>query len=100
MNQTTLIRKAIAEMRAICFFYGDKMRVIEPHQLGIIAGNMLHLSGFDTRENRWKQFLVSDIRDIHLTNDMFTKARDGFRPGPSNKYPTIVEEIKPSLQAV
>ena len=84
-----LIRTAIEQRRLIRLIYHGKVRILEPHDHGIL-NNAVQLLGYQLAGSssrplpNWLLLKVNDIADLVLLNDTFP----GGRPNPTGKHRT------------
>lgn len=83
-NQDTIIN-SIDRQAIITFHYNDCRRRVEPHLLGLSTNNELTLCAWQiagTGEG-WRDFHVSKMADIQVTEESFAGAREGYNPHDS-----------------
>jgi hypothetical protein len=86
-NLDTLIRIAIKQKRLVELVYGNKPRILEPHDYGVHKGSV-KLLGYQVGGSssgplpNWRWMEVNSISDIHLLDRTFP----GGRPSPSGKH--------------
>ena len=73
-----LLKRAINEKRRIAFQYQGNPRTVEPHLVGINSKLNEALRAFQTggkstsgRLPAWKMFLIKDIENIEILNEVF-----------------------------
>ena len=83
----TLVADAIRARRLLRFVYEGYERIVEPHLYGINTANHEMVSGFlvggwsaSETEPGWRNFLVSEMHDIHALAEGFGGPRAGFNP--------------------
>lgn len=80
------ICSAIQNKQVISFYYNNRQRVVEPHLLGHGKNNELTLSAWQlsggTQES-WRQFHVSKISLLAITDRNFSFSRQGYNPNDS-----------------
>jgi hypothetical protein len=88
-----LICEAIARRRLLMFGYGDNVRLVEPHVLGVNTAGREALSGWlrpgysrSDPNGGWRMFLLSGMRDIGMMSGEFTP-----RPGYNAEDPQFAE---------
>jgi hypothetical protein len=87
MDVDALIRSAIEHRRLLELIYGNKRRIVEPHDYGIHKG-VAKLLAFQVAGDssgslpNWRWLGVQSISDIHLLDTTFR----GGRPNPSGKH--------------
>lgn len=74
----SLLAQAIRERRVVAFSYHGEGRLVEPYQLGEVAGR-LTLRGWQSRKG-WRSFLVREMVAIQATDRYFDEPRDGYAP--------------------
>ena len=79
-----LICEAIARRRLLMFGYGDNVRLVEPHVLGLNTAGHEALSGWlrpgysrSDPDGGWRMFLLSGMRDVGMMSAEFTP-RQGY----------------------
>ena len=82
-----LICDAIGASRLLRFIYEGYERIVEPHLYGINAANHEALSAWivegwsaTSGQAGWRNYLVSDMHDIHVLARPFEGPRSGFNP--------------------
>ncbi len=91
----TVIAKAIESKKLIAFMYGDHLREVEPHVLGIINGNLQLLSyqvGGSSSSGgipEWRRFELMKITSLRVLEKDFK----GARPVPSGKHSSWDQQI-------
>ena len=77
---------AIQNKLAISFYYKNRQRVVEPHLIGYNQNNELTLSAWQlsggTQES-WRQFHLSKISSLAITDRNFSSSRQGYNPNDS-----------------
>ncbi len=87
MDVDALIRSAIEHRRLLELIYGNKRRIVEPHDYGIHRG-VIKLLAFQIAGDssgplpNWRWLDVQSISAIHLLDTTF----GGGRPNPSGKH--------------
>jgi hypothetical protein len=83
MNQQ--LCTAITRRSLIMFEYGDLIRVVEPHRVGINSAGHPMLSGWlragysrSDPAGGWRNYLLSDIRGLQLLDAPFAGTRPGY----------------------
>jgi hypothetical protein len=82
-----LLRAAIEQKRLVQLVYGNKLRILEPHDYGVHKGSV-KLLGYQVGDSssgplpNWRWMEVKSISDIHLLDRTFP----GGRPSPSGKH--------------
>jgi hypothetical protein len=95
----TLIRAAIDQKRLVELIYGNKRRIVEPHDYGIQNGTpkllTYQVAGSSTgRLPNWRWLKVDSISDLRLLDRTFP----GGRPSPSgkhHKWDQLLARVKP-----
>jgi hypothetical protein len=82
-----LLRAAIDQKRLIKLVYQDKIRIVEPHDYGVLKGvtKLLayQISGSSTgRLPNWRWMEINQISEVELLDKTFP----GGRPSPSGKH--------------
>lgn len=79
--------KAIAEKRIVTITYKGHSRVIEPHLVGRKRSGNDALSAWQVggysdsnRQPPWRNYLLSEIESISLSDQHFDAPRPGFNP--------------------
>jgi hypothetical protein len=90
MDATQLERQvceAITRRCLVMFEYGDLIRVVEPHRLGINSAGHIMLSGWlragysrSDPAGGWRNYLLSDIHALQVLAAPFAVARPGYAP--------------------
>jgi hypothetical protein len=86
-NVDGLIRTAIKQKRLVELVYGNKLRILEPHDYGVHKGSV-KLLGYQVGGSssaplpNWRWMEVNSISDIHLLDRTFP----GGRPSLSGKH--------------
>lgn len=82
-----IICDAIRAKRLLRFIYEGYERIVEPHLHGINSANHEMLSGWlvggwsESRpEPGWRNYLVSDMHDVHALADRFDGPRPKYNP--------------------
>ena len=88
MEATGLDRQlceAITRRWLVMFEYGDLIRVVEPHRLGINSAGHTMLSGWlragysrSDPAGGWRNYLLSDVRSLQVLAAPFAAARPGY----------------------
>jgi hypothetical protein len=88
MDATELDRQvceAITRRWLVMFEYGDLIRVVEPHRLGINSAGHVMLSGWlragysrSDPAGGWRNYLLSDIRSLQVLAAPFAAPRPGY----------------------
>ena len=100
-NVDMLLRTAIEQRRLIQLLYKDKIRIVEPHDYGILNGSVMLLAyqvGGSSSSGRlpdWRLMETDLISDVHLLNESFP----GGRPTPSGihkKWDKLYIRVKPA----
>jgi hypothetical protein len=83
MNQQ--LCAAITRCSLVMFEYGDLIRVVEPHRLGINSAGHLMLSGWlragysrSDPAGGWRNYLVADLRALQVLDAPFAGTRPGY----------------------
>ena len=83
-NLQNQLCSAMRQRSLIMFEYGDLIRVVEPHRIGVNDAGHAVLSGWlragYTRSDSadgWRTYLLDDVRALRLLNAPFTGARAG-----------------------
>lgn len=91
----TTLSDAIKTRRVVQFVYQGHHRVVEPHMLAANELGHYALSGWfvagyshETRPG-WREYLVSGISQLQITDATFPSARPGYNPTGGTKFPTI-----------
>jgi hypothetical protein len=78
---------AIRSRRLLRFVYDGYERIIEPHSHGINSANHEVVSGWlvggwtkTETEPGWRNYLVTDMHDVHVLAESFPGPRPGFNP--------------------
>jgi hypothetical protein len=78
---------AIRSRRLLRFVYDGYERIIEPHSHGINSANHEVVSGWlvggwtkTETEPGWRNYLVTDMHDVHVLAESFAGPRPGFNP--------------------
>ena len=84
---------AIKNRRIATFTYKLKVRVIEPHCLGVAADGRMLLRAYQTApETGWRLFHVDDIADLNETSVPFdVRLTEGYKPGDTHMKQILVE---------
>jgi hypothetical protein len=76
---------AITRRSLVMFEYGDLIRVVEPHRVGVNSAGNTMLSGWlragysrSDPAGGWRNYLVGDIRDLQLLDAPFAGTRPGY----------------------
>jgi hypothetical protein len=82
-----IVCNAIRARHLLRFIYEGYERIIEPHIHGVNSANHEMVSGWlvggwtATRaEEGWRNYLVSEMHDVHALADQFPQPRVGYRP--------------------
>lgn len=85
MNE--IICDAIRARKLLMFGYADLLRVVEPHAYGLSGADRELLSGWlwpghsrSDPKGGWRNYLVEQIRDLQLLNEVFEGPRPGYNP--------------------
>ena len=80
------ICSAIEKKQIISFYYNNRQRFVEPYLLGYSQNNELTLSAWQlsggTQES-WRQFHLSKISSLAITDRNFVPSRQGYNPNDS-----------------
>ena len=79
----TTICNAIAQKRIITFWYENNQRTVEPWLLGYNQKQHLALSAWQLSGGSaigWREFLVSNISGLAITDRTFLNARQDYNP--------------------
>lgn len=107
MNQQ--LCTAITRRSLIMFEYGDLIRVVEPHRVGINSAGHPVLSGWlragysrSDPAGGWRSYLLSDIRALQVLDAPFAGTRPGYSTHDARMRevfcqltPTSVETVPP-----
>lgn len=82
------IAEAVREHRLLTFSYEDLPRTVEPHQYGIhrdtgnevLSGYQVGGSSHSSDRPGWRNFLVTEIRNLGIADDSFDRTRQGYNP--------------------
>jgi hypothetical protein len=76
---------AITRRSLVMFEYGDLIRVVEPHRVGVNSAGRLMLSGWlragysrSDPAGGWRNYLLSDVRSLQLLDAPFAGTRPGY----------------------
>jgi predicted DNA-binding transcriptional regulator YafY len=89
------LSEAIKTRRVVEFVYDGHPRVVEPHMLAANELGHYALSGWFvagySRETRpgWREYLLSDISELEITDSTFPGPRPGYNPTGGTKFPTV-----------
>ena len=79
------LREAIERRSLVMFEYADLVRVVEPHRYGINSAGHPMLSGWlragysrSDPTGGWRNYLLSDIRELQRLDAPFAGARPGY----------------------
>ena len=96
---------AIGARRLLRFIYEGYERIVEPHLYGINAANHEALSawiveGWSATSDRagWRNYLVTDMHDIHVLARPFEGPRSGFNPDDP-KFRQVYCSVAPASEA-
>ena len=85
-----IVCNAIAKKKLLSFGYEGFERVVEPHLCGQnVAGHDLLLAwvirGHSKSDPRpgWRNYLLTEMRNVRVLEDTFDRARPGFKPHDS-----------------
>lgn len=94
-----LINEAIKNKNILEFNYQGFYRVVEPHTFGIFSnGNALlvayQIDGESKSRNTpfWSNFQIDEIEDLTVSEDLFSKSRDGYKRG-DKRFKFIYSEL-------
>lgn len=98
-DRDQLLRAAIKHRRLIRLVYGNRNRIVEPHDYGIHHGSVKLLAyqvgGSSSHKlPNWRWMEMDGITEIHLLNQTFP----GGRPSPSgqhHKWDKLFLRVKP-----
>lgn len=78
--------KTIHEHRLVTFHYDGLMRKVEPYTYGINKKghevlSAFQVTGLSASGNRpmWRLYLISEIRNLQITNEAFSTQRAGYK---------------------
>lgn len=82
------IKEAVESHKIIAFWYKGLKRVVESHTYGLNKGTGKEdLSAYQTEcfgeQPGWKNYLISEITLLDVTNETFTQTRPGYNPNDS-----------------
>lgn len=93
---------AITRRSLVMFEYGDLIRVVEPHRVGVNSAGNTMLSGWlragysrSDPAGGWRNYLVSDIRDLQLLDAPFAGTRPGYA-AHDPRMPEVFCQLTPS----
>jgi len=82
-----LICDAITRRRCISFIYLDRQRMIEPHLCGrnqaghdLVLGYLVAGHSSSDPKPGWRNYLLSELRQVEVTEDGFERPRPRFNP--------------------
>jgi predicted DNA-binding transcriptional regulator YafY len=71
---------AIASKTVLSLVYHDELRELEPHILGYSTTGVVILNGWQiSRDAGWRNFHLSEIMKLDLTDKHFWRARPDYR---------------------
>ena len=81
-NLQNQLCSAMRQRSLIMFEYGDLIRVVEPHRIGVNGAGHAVLSGWlragyirSDSADGWRTYLLDDVRGLQLLNAPFAGAR-------------------------
>jgi len=86
---------AIKTRRVVQFVYGGHLRMVQPHmlaanELGHYALSGWFVAGFSReRTPGWREYLLSGISQLQVTDATFPGPRPGYNPTGGAKFPTV-----------
>jgi hypothetical protein len=93
---------AIMRRSLVMFEYGDLIRVVEPHRVGINSDGHATLSGWlragygrSDPTGGWRNYLVSDIRGLQILDAPFTGTRPDY-PGDDARMREVFCQLTPA----
>lgn len=105
MNQQ--LCTAITRRSLIMFEYGDLIRVVEPHRVGINSAGHPMLSGWlragysrSDPAGGWRNYLLSDIRGLQLLDAPFAGTRPGYSAHDARMREVFCQLTPTSVEAV
>jgi len=102
LQPVPLIVKAIEETRMIRLMYHDKVRILEPHDHGILNGSVQLLGwqirGLSSRPlPNWLLTKIDEISDLRLLNETFPGGRPTDK-GQHIQWDVLFIRVKPAAE--
>lgn len=105
MNQQ--LCTAITRRSLIMFEYGDLIRVVEPHRVGINSAGHPMLSGWlragysrSDPAGGWRNYLLSDIHGLQLLDAPFAGTRPGYSTQDARMREVYCQLTPTSVEAI
>jgi hypothetical protein len=101
-NVDKLLRKAIQQRRLIRVLYGDRERIVEPHDYGVHRGSVkllgYQVGGSSTGKlPNWRWMETHLISEIHLLDQTFPGGR-GAPSGKHHQWDELFVRVRPADQ--
>jgi hypothetical protein len=105
MNQQ--LCTAITRRSLVMFEYGDLIRVVEPHRVGINSAGHPMLSGWlragysrSDPAGGWRNYLLSDMRGLQLLDAPFAGTRPGYSAHDPRMREVLCQLTPTSVEAI
>lgn len=85
------LKQALEAKRVVSFTYHEKVRIVEPHALGLNKSGEGLMRAWQQDEG-WKLFKTAEIEDLELTDIVSEAPRPGYKPG-DRALKSIVAEL-------